>query len=169
MGPLLAPAVLQRRLLPPAFLWRMGLAPPLLGLAPALLRRMAMASTLLRWLGLASALLWWLGPAPWLGIWLASLASLAPVVTWKGASAPFFQPAAFQIRLDLSSAHQQARPNLGAPAVANLQRLADQKIPDPDTCDAIRKAATTAGTLMSLSTWSTESMTVVPLKPPTNR
>jgi hypothetical protein len=44
------------------------------------------------------------------------------------------------------------RDPLGALAVANLQRLADQKIPEPDTCDAIRKAATTAGTLMSLST-----------------
>jgi hypothetical protein len=36
------------------------------------------------------------------------------------------------------------------------------KIPAPETWEAIRKAATTAGTLMSLRNWSTDSMFVVP-------
>jgi hypothetical protein len=36
------------------------------------------------------------------------------------------------------------------------------KIPAPETCEAIRKAATTAGTLMNRRNWSIESMNVVP-------
>ena len=35
-------------------------------------------------------------------------------------------------------------------------------MPAPETCDAIRNAATTAGRLASLRNWSTESMIFVP-------
>lgn len=37
-------------------------------------------------------------------------------------------------------------------------------MPAPDTWEAIKKAATTAGTLISLRNWSTESMFNVPQK-----
>jgi hypothetical protein len=39
---------------------------------------------------------------------------------------------------------------------------AEWKIPAPETCDAIRKATTTAGTLISLKNWSTESIVIPP-------
>ena len=36
------------------------------------------------------------------------------------------------------------------------------KIPAPETCDAIKNAAITAGTLMNRKNWSIESIAVVP-------
>jgi hypothetical protein len=39
---------------------------------------------------------------------------------------------------------------------------AEWKIPAPETCDAIRNATTTAGTLISLKNWSTESIVIPP-------
>ena len=38
----------------------------------------------------------------------------------------------------------------------------DRKIPAPETWEAIRNAATTAGTLINLRNWSIESIGIVP-------
>jgi hypothetical protein len=55
----------------------------------------------------------------------------------------------------------QCRPGLGGYSLASCT-CEGCDITPPETCDAIRNATTTAGTLISLKNWSTESMVVVP-------
>ena len=53
-----------------------------------------------------------------------------------------------------------------AACTRELCREAGWRIPAPETCDAIRKATTTAGTVIKRRNWSTDSIALVPQDTP---